>query len=326
MTEVNPSFSVSIIIPTRNRPDDLRRLLDSIIAQTILPDEVIIVDDSEDNRTRDLVVIYRNKFSLKGVNVKYIRGGEQGVAQKRNIGVSHSTGSICFFIDDDMILDKKYVEKILEVYATYPNALGVAGHIVNFNLDVSLKSKFSRVMGRLLLIFNCAQDTCKVRPIGITYPYPLTKIINCEWLNAGSVSYRKKVFDEFKWDENLKTYSISEDKDLSYRIYQRYPNSLFMTPYAKIFHTVSPAARFPKEYVIYMGVAHTVYVFYKNFKQTLKNNIVFFWGLLFGHLLSQILTRNPYNVIYQIRAYFYVFKNFKEIKSGNFTFLETFIK
>jgi hypothetical protein len=95
-----------------------------------------------------------------------------------------------------------------------------------------------------------------------------------------------------------------------------------MTPYAKIFHAESPAARFPKKYVIYMGVAHSVYIFYKNFKQTLINNITFIWGLFFGHLIHQILTRNPHNVIFQISAYLNLFKNFKQIKQGDFSCLE----
>jgi GT2 family glycosyltransferase len=317
------SANVSIVIPTRNRSYDLKKLLNSILFQTILPREIIIVDDSSDEKTRNLVYSFKNRFSSEGVSLKYLRGGEHGVAQKRNIGVFQSTGDICFFIDDDMILDRDYIKKVLEVYEKYPNALGVAGYIVNiYSSGFSARDKLSNIIRRILLVFHFTRDACKVRPIGISYPFPLTKIISCDWLNAGSVSYRKKVFKEFKWDENLRTYSISEDKDLSYRIYKRYPNSLYMTPYAKIFHAESPAARFPKKYVIYMGVAHSVYIFYKNFKQTLINNITFIWGLFFGHLIHQILTRNPHNVIFQIGAYLNLFKNFKQIKQGDFSCLD----
>jgi glycosyltransferase involved in cell wall biosynthesis len=319
MTELSLKIAnVSIIIPTRNRPDDLKRLLDSIMAQTVLPNEIIVIDDSSGVETKDLVESVKEEFLAKGVLVKYLRGGEKGVAQKRNIGAFHSTGDVCFFIDDDIILDKKYVEKILEVYEKYPNALGVAGHIISQKPP----SKLSNIIRRILLEFHCSYNSAKVRPIGISYPYPLTRIINCEWLNAGTVSYKRAVFKEFKWDEALMTYSISEDKDLSYRIYKRYPNSLFMTPYAKAFHAKSKAGRFSNKYVTYMGVAHTVYVFYKNFKQTLRNVLSFYYGLFIGHLIHQILSRDPFKVIHQIGAYFCLFKNFKEIRNGNFTFLD----
>jgi glycosyltransferase involved in cell wall biosynthesis len=316
------SANVSIVIPTRNRPYDLKKLLNSIRVQTILPKEIIIIDDSCDEKTKDLVYSFKNRFSAEGISLKYLRGGERSVAQKRNIGAFQSTEEICFFIDDDMILDRDYIKKVLEVYEKHPDALGVAGYIINLRPVFSLKGKLSNILGRILLVYHFTPDACKAKPIGISYPFPLTKIISCEWLNAGSVSYRKKVFKEFRWDENLRTYSISEDKDLSYQIYKRYPNSLYMTPYAKIFHAESPTARFPKKYVIYMGVAHSVYIFYKNFKQTLINNITFMWGLFFGHFIHQILTRNPYNVIFQIGAYLNLFKNFKQIKKGDFSSLK----
>jgi GT2 family glycosyltransferase len=288
------------------------------LVQTVLPKEIIIVDDSSGEQTKDLVESVKGEFLSKGIVVRYLRGGEGGVAQKRNIGAFHSTGNICFFIDDDIILDKKYIKKILEVYKKKPNALGVAGHLTNLKPS----SILSNVIGLILLVFHWSYNSAKVRPIGISYPYPLTKVIKCQWLNAGTVSYKKAIFNEFKWDEALQTYSISEDKDFSYRIYKRYPDSLYMTPYAKAFHAESKAARFPDKYVIYMGVAHSVYVFYKNFKQTLRNNLSFYYGLFFGHLIHQILTRNSHNVIFQIGAYLNLFKNFKEIKMGNFTSLE----
>lgn len=319
MTVINPkSADVSIVIPTRNRTYDLKRLLDSILVQTVLPKEIVIVDDSSDEQTKDLAEFVKGEFLTKGVVVKYLRGGEGGVAQKRNIGVYHSTSDICFFIDDDIILDKNYVEKILEIYEKNPDALGVAGYIIFKRLS----SKLSNIIGRILLVFHLSYNSARVRPIGISYPYPLTKVINCEWLNAGTVSYKRAIFKEFKWDEALKTYSLSEDKDLSYRIYKRYPKSLFMTPYAKAFHTESKAARFPNKYVIYMGVAHSVYIFYKNFKQTLRSNLSFYYGLFFGHLIHRILSRNPYNIIYQLGSYLNLFKNFKEIKKGNFASLD----
>lgn len=314
--------NVSIVIPTRDRPNDLKNLLSSILIQTVLPKEVIVVDDSGDDKTKVLIDSLQNEFLKVGVKIKYLRGGEKGVAQKRNIGFLHSTGDICFFIDDDIILDKNYIKKILEVYEKYPNALGVAGHIT---MESFRFSQLSNTIKRIFLEFHFTPNACIARPLGISYPYPLTKIIKCQWLNAGTVSYKREILRDFKWDENLKTYSISEDKDLSYRIYKRYPDSLFMTPYAKAIHTRSPTARFPRKYIVYMEVAHSAYVFYKNFKPTLRNNIVFFLGLL-GHLILSVLGRNPHGLVFQIGAYINLVKNFKEIKKGNFSFLENIRK
>lgn len=321
MTIINyKSINVSIVIPTRNRPNDLKVLLNSILVQAVLPTEIIVVDESSDDKTKNLVEYIRSEFLDKKVRIKYLRGGEEGVAQKRNIGLSHAIGDICLFLDDDIIIDKNYIKKILEVYEKHPNALGVGGYIITEALPFSA---LSNSIKRVLFVFHFTSDACRVRPLGISLPYPLTKIINCGWLNGGTASYKREIFKDFRWDENLKAYSISEDKDLSYRICKRYPNSLFMTPYAKAIHTKSTAARLSNKYVIYMGVAHSAYVFYKNFKQTLQNNVFFVWGLFFGHLIHQVLTKNPNNVIFQIGAYLNLLKNLREIKKGNFASLES---
>jgi len=321
MTEIEvPIANISVIIPTKNRPEDLKKLLKSLRKQTVLPKEIIVVDDSDDDKTKDLVEYIRSEFLNNKVRIKYLRGGEEGVAEKRNIGLSHTIGDICLFIDDDIIINKNYIKKILEVYETHPNALGVGGYIINEPLPFS---SLSNSIKRVLFVFHFTPDACRVRPIGISLPYPLTKIINCEWLNGGTASYKREIFKDFRWDEILKAYSISEDKDLSYRICKRFPNSLFMTPYAKAIHTKSPAARISKKHVIYMGVAHSTYVFYKNFKQTLRNNVIFVWGLFFGHLILQVLTKSPNNVIFQTGAYLNLLQSFKEIKKGNFASLES---
>ena len=72
-----------------------------------------------------------------------------------------------------------------------------------------------------------------MRPI---YAGPLTEIINCEVLNGSNCSYKRKILEKFRFDENLKRYSYSEDHDLSYRIYRKYPRSLYQTPHAKLVH------------------------------------------------------------------------------------------
>jgi len=74
-------------------------------------------------------------------------------------------------------------------------------------------------------------------------PIILSKIINCEWLSGSNMALKRNVLNEFRFDENLTKYSFGEDKLLSHSIFQKYPNSLFITPYAKIIHKVSEGGR-----------------------------------------------------------------------------------
>ncbi|MDZ4404503.1 glycosyltransferase [Prosthecobacter sp.] len=99
----------SIIIPTCNRPEDLRRCL-----QTLQPQldtqlcEVIVADDSRDERTRQLLAA---QFPW----VKVIPGPRCGPAANRNAGACHATGLWLIFIDDDVIPEPGFLKAYLDV-------------------------------------------------------------------------------------------------------------------------------------------------------------------------------------------------------------------
>ena len=65
-------MEASIIIPTYEREEDLKEALYSILKQTKLPKEVVIVDDGEGNKTRDLLKWFRKDFLAKGIDLKYL--------------------------------------------------------------------------------------------------------------------------------------------------------------------------------------------------------------------------------------------------------------
>jgi hypothetical protein len=65
-------------------------------------------------------------------------------------------------------------------------------------------------------------------------------VIECEWLSGANSAYKREVFDHFRFDENLKGYSFMEDILFSHTLFKKYPGTLFMTPYAKFIHKLSP--------------------------------------------------------------------------------------
>lgn len=306
---------VSIAIPTLNRPEVLKVLLNSILKQTIIPKEAIIVDDSDNEKTKNLTDQMLKDFDSKKIQLKYVRGGGESVAQARNIGVTFSTSEIHCSIDDDVILHKNYIESILRVYEIFPNALGVAGHIENIHSSV-----LGRVLGRVFSFFYFEQDKCKVSPTGMSYPYPLTHIIECEWLSGTNCSYKRKILKNFKWDENLKGYALCDDMDISYRIQKKHPKSLFMTPYAKIIHTRSQLARITSEYRTYMEISHHTYFFFKNMKQTPRNMLSFVYGIFLGRIARAILFKKSYSLVFTIKAQLYLIRNMRNVRQGIFKF------
>ena len=86
--------SVSVIIPTFDRAELLPRALLSVLAQSRPADEVIVVDDGSDDRTRELI-------EVDFPDVRLIVQDNQGVSAARNRGVAASSGSWLAFLDSD---------------------------------------------------------------------------------------------------------------------------------------------------------------------------------------------------------------------------------
>lgn len=110
----NPGFS--IIIPTRNRVELLKRAVDSILEQTYSNIELIIVDDgsSDDARTK----LNEMVSNISGSTIKLVllptRQNGHGPSFSRNTGVNAASFDyIAFLDDDDELTTKSYFEKII---------------------------------------------------------------------------------------------------------------------------------------------------------------------------------------------------------------------
>jgi len=103
---------ISVIIPTYNEEKHIAACLDSLLSQEIsLPIEIIIVDNGSKDKTIKIVEKYVESFSNK---IKLIKLGKNiGPGGARNLGAKNALGEILVFIDADMVLDKKYIERIV---------------------------------------------------------------------------------------------------------------------------------------------------------------------------------------------------------------------
>jgi len=87
-------MSITVCIPTRNRPGDLAECLDSIAASSVAVGETIVADDSTDGATRTLT-------TTRYPHVTYVDGLRQGLGPNRNRALDAATGEWILFLDDD---------------------------------------------------------------------------------------------------------------------------------------------------------------------------------------------------------------------------------
>lgn len=112
MSSVPPR--ISVVVPTHNRSRSVCRAIDSALAQTLPPHEVIVVDDaSTDDSVEVLREIYGDRIRLVAMTEN------QGGAGARNVGADHATGDFLTFLDSD---DVWYLDKLERQWAAYETA------------------------------------------------------------------------------------------------------------------------------------------------------------------------------------------------------------
>ncbi len=103
---------VSIIVPTRNRREVLRRCLDALVKQTYHPYEVIVVDDCSTDDTPRYLAEFADAHADMGF--KRLRNETHlGANPSRNRGIPQSKGAYLAFLDNDCIARPDWLERLL---------------------------------------------------------------------------------------------------------------------------------------------------------------------------------------------------------------------
>ncbi len=87
-------YTISVVIPAYNAGAYIARAIDSVLAQSRLADEIIVVDDGSTDNTAEVVTRYES-------GVKYIRQDNAGASVARNTGIEAATGQWIAFLDAD---------------------------------------------------------------------------------------------------------------------------------------------------------------------------------------------------------------------------------
>lgn len=109
---MTPKLKLSIIIPTYKREELLNKTLAALAMQTHAPYQVIVVSNgSRDKGTDAVVLAYKNRLPIF-----YYHEKKEGPSHARNVGLTHATGTVIAFLDDDCIVPRSWVAEIEKTY------------------------------------------------------------------------------------------------------------------------------------------------------------------------------------------------------------------
>jgi GT2 family glycosyltransferase len=114
-TEARPGTTVVII--TYRRPDCVRTNLEHLARQTQAPEQVLIVDGSEDAATRAVTTEFGFATYLRNPR------GAGNMTSSRNAALPHVTGDLIAFLDDDAFPEPQYFEQLKTFCANHPDVL-----------------------------------------------------------------------------------------------------------------------------------------------------------------------------------------------------------
>ena len=102
--------TATVVISTRDRPDQLRRCLEAVRKSVGPADEIIVVDSASQapEIVRDIAL---------SAGARFLRCEQPGASRARNLGIAHSTGEIIAFTDDDALVDTGWLDALLSPFA-----------------------------------------------------------------------------------------------------------------------------------------------------------------------------------------------------------------
>ncbi len=149
-------IEVSVVIPTRDRADDLRECLTALAGQSY-PLERVEILVCDDGSTVDLTATIATG-SACGLRVRHLRQAPGGPAKARNLGIRAARGAIVAMTDSDTRPDRAWLAELMAALQSNPEAIGVGGQVQADNEGAfdPLGEGPSNCEGGVFLTCNCA--------------------------------------------------------------------------------------------------------------------------------------------------------------------------
>ncbi|MEO8391389.1 MAG: glycosyltransferase [Chloroflexota bacterium] len=115
---------ISALICTRNRANYLRRAIESLVNQTLSPDqyEIIVVDNASEDTTAALLQEYAHLPHLRSIYEPVL-----GLSRARNTAWQNAHSPLVAYLDDDAVACPTWLEKIVEVFQSFSPTPGSVG-------------------------------------------------------------------------------------------------------------------------------------------------------------------------------------------------------
>lgn len=306
------SMKVSVVIPTCNRPESLRRVLHSLSGQDYPLEEVIIVDASEPAPNSATL-----RRDFPNLNILY-QTSEPSVCVQRNKGIRLASSPWIFLCDDDMEYPPDYVSALMTYLKQHPEVGAISGVVMEAGQEGQPVFQFPAISFKQLLwnfIFQLTvwADLDSVQPNfmnrfplwlikkfyaarGNTYTlagWPLISSFSSPMFKTtiyglGASIIRRDWLIESPYDEILDRHGIGDNYGVAIHFPGEQPIAVLTTTCTLHHKTAQNRLNYPLVYFRRLLALH--YFMKKSRRFSILNRGFLLWSL-FGNWLSQTIRR-----------------------------------
>lgn len=183
---------ISVLYPTCGRPDFLVRSISRVLENDVLPDEIVVVDQSRSPETG------RALSAIGDHRIIHVPSNERGLSRARNVGIRASRHPIIGSLDDDCIPARNWIRRASDLIAAHPDSGIWIGTVVRDERDLE------QAPSEMTVTLKGINDPWRYDPTG------------------GNSFFRRSVFDRVGLFDPLlgqgSRFPGAEDGDLLYRV------------------------------------------------------------------------------------------------------------
>ena len=313
------ALPISVIIPTMNRPESLDRTLNFMAKAKDVPQEIVVVDQSQNVEIQEKNKEILGKYSVFKSQI-YRYQPVPSLTKARNVGLALATNEILVFSDDDVEVPTDIFSNVARLMQD-THIVMIAGlddltqqSKTNIGYLLGTKSFFKRKIGHVTYSM-----------LG-RYPDKVSSQIETQWAQGYFFVVRKSCLERWHvcWDENLTSYAYAEDLDFSYTFYKAAKLEglrCIIDPSVHVKHLATLEYRVPNAKSTYMYIINRKYLAYKHqmgLVGVLGRNWCEFW-----RFVEIVIRKQDANTF--LKAFLCKIKYANEIKLGKLDY-EKFMK
>ena len=309
----NNILPVSVLIPTMNRPQALKRTIEGYLNAEYIPSQIVVVDQSENEE--DAAAIREIVESQNIVKTVYYYQENPSLTIARNNAFRLAEEEIIICSDDDVDV---YLDTIKEVYELMENSAVAMIAGLDDNMQIG-RSKLGYILGTKSFI-NRKIGHVTASMLG-RFPESVGDWTQTMWAMGFFFVIRKSLVDKWKlkWDEKLKGYAYAEDLDFSYSYYKKARIEGLMciiSGRVRVKHLASQEYRTSSRKSTFMYVLNRAYLSYKH-DMGIRSEMAMKWSNFWIYIERIIRGNYPKDMKDALK---YLRKHRSKVRKGEFNY------